>query len=308
MKTIKQVMSEMQTRFPQTASAQEQLERIMAYPPIKAFIEEHSHQLSSQMIADSRSKLNEYMLEKEAINRGESGQNPGFTPELFINYNYIDVTYVPTEAYLSQEAQRKRDSLIDNRMMSRDVREAQLDEYDLSSEDRLELMEEVSDFLAQAKQDIKECRGIYLTGPFGVGKTYLLGALANSLVKLGIAVKMIHYPTFALEIKSLIGQNDQLNERINQTKKVPVLMIDDIGAESNSPWVRDEVLGVILEYRMKESLVTFFTSNFSIAELEIHLSSSRDSEEPLKAKRLMQRVRYLAKEYPLKGRNRRFNP
>ena len=85
-------------------------------------------------------------------------------------------------------------------------------------------------------------------------------------------------------------------------------MIDDIGAESNSPWVRDEVLGVILEYRMKESLVTFFTSNFSIAELEIHLSSSRDSEEPLKAKRLMQRVRYLAEEYPLKGRNRRFNP
>lgn len=36
-----------------------------------------------------------------------------------------------------------------------------------------------------------------------------------------------------------------------------VLLIDDIGAENNSPWSRDEVLGTILQYRMDSDLTTF---------------------------------------------------
>lgn len=39
-------------------------------------------------------------------------------------------------------------------------------------------------------------------------------------------------------------------------------MIDDIGADSMSSWVRDEVLGVILEYRMQQQLPTFFYLEF----------------------------------------------
>ena len=35
-------------------------------------------------------------------------------------------------------------------------------------------------------------------------------------------------------------------------------MIDDIGAESMTSWIRDDVLSVILQYRMQEQLVTFF--------------------------------------------------
>lgn len=34
-------------------------------------------------------------------------------------------------------------------------------------------------------------------------------------------------------------------------------MIDDIGAESMTSWIRDDVLSVILQYRMQEQLVTF---------------------------------------------------
>lgn len=41
-------------------------------------------------------------------------------------------------------------------------------------------------------------------------------------------------------------------------------------------------------------------------ELEQHLSvTQRGEEEPLKAKRLMERIRYLAQEIELTGRNRR---
>ena len=36
-------------------------------------------------------------------------------------------------------------------------------------------------------------------------------------------------------------------------------MIDDIGAESMTSWIRDDVLSVILQYRMQEQLVTTFS-------------------------------------------------
>ena len=55
--------------------------------------------------------------------------------------------------------------------------------------------------------------------------------------------------------------------------------IDDIGAETTTSWGRDEVLGTILQYRMQEGLVTFFTSNFTMDELEEHFSVSKGSND-----------------------------
>jgi len=73
-----------------------------------------------------------------------------------------------------------------------------------------------------------------------------------------------------------------------------------------SSWIRDEVFGVILQYRMQEQLPTFFSSNFTMNELEQHLTvTQRGDEEPLKAKRIMERIRYLTKEIEMTGRNRR---
>ncbi|MEL1196606.1 primosomal protein DnaI, partial [Staphylococcus epidermidis] len=79
-----------------------------------------------------------------------------------------------------------------------------------------------------------------------------------------------HFPTLAVEMKNAIGQNNVL-EKVNVIKKAPILMIDDIGADAMSAWVRDEVLGIILQYRMQEQLATFFSSNFTMTELETHL-------------------------------------
>lgn len=305
MDNISQVMNEILKRMPQVGDREATIRSIIEYPEVKDFIEAHGDQLSSEMIANSISKLNEFVLEKEALKAGRSGQNPGFTPELFINFNYIDVSYRPTSDYLANEKQRKRDALIDNRMMSRDVKAAQLADYDMSTPERQALMGDVMQFIATYIDNPKRAQGIYISGPFGVGKTYLLGALANSLASKGIAVQMLHYPTFATELKSLIGRDNLIYQNLEKVKQAPVLIIDDIGAESNSAWLRDDITNVILEHRMKESLSTFFTSNFSMAELEKHLASSRDADEPVKAKRLMERIKYLAQERVLFGENRR---
>ena len=145
-----------------------------------------------------------------------------------------------------------------------------------------------------------------MAGDFGVGKTYLLAAIANELVHKDHNVLLVHFPTFAVQMKNAIGDNSVL-ERVHKIQAVPILMLDDLGADALSSWIRDEVLGVILQYRMQEKLPTFFSSNFTMHDLKLHLAvNQRGDQEPIKAARIMERIRFLAREVIVAGPNRRF--
>ena len=82
-------------------------------------------------------------------------------------------------------------------------------------------------------------------------------------------------------------------------------MIDDIGAENVSAWGRDEILGTLLQYRMNENLPTFFTSNLNIDELESHLAVTKDNNDKVKARRIIERIKYLTYDIEIIGKNRR---
>ena len=86
---------------------------------------------------------------------------------------------------------------------------------------------------------------------------------------------------------------------------VEILLIDDIGAEKVSDWGRDEILGTILQSRMNNHLTTFFTSNLSIEELEKHLAITKDSQDIVKARRIIERVKQLTEDMELISINRR---
>ena len=86
---------------------------------------------------------------------------------------------------------------------------------------------------------------------------------------------------------------------------VPLLCIDDIGAEKLTDWARDEILGSILQHRMDNKLPTFFTSNLNLKELESHLQITNSSADIVKARRIMERIKYLSDEVILIGANRR---
>ncbi|MBA1394311.1 hypothetical protein EQ500_10635 [Lactobacillus sp. XV13L] len=89
-------------------------------------------------------------------------------------------------------------------------------------------------------------------------------------------------------------------------KAVPIVMLDDIGADSMSSWIRDEVLSVILQYRMQEKLPTFFSSNLSMEDLQLHMTvNQRGDYEPLKAARIMERIKYVSREIVVAGLNLR---
>jgi primosomal protein DnaI len=138
-----------------------------------------------------------------------------------------------------------------------------------------------------------------------VGKSYLLGAIANELAKKQISSMIVYVPELFRELKSSIGDST-LNEKVEALKNEPILMMDDIGAEAVSSWTRDEILGPVLQFRMLENLPTFFTSNFDFKGLEHHLAySQRGEEEKLKARRILERIRYLSEPIEVDGPNRR---
>jgi len=56
---------------------------------------------------------------------------------------------------------------------------------------------------------------------------------------------------------------------------------------------------------MDNKLTTFFTSNLTIEELEEHLSQSKDSIDKVKARRIIERIKYLTDDLKLISVNNR---
>lgn len=169
---------------------------------------------------------------------------------------------------------------------------------------RLDIIKKIKSFY-DAYKNKEEAKGIYLNGNFGSGKSYLIGALFNELAKLNYQSAMIYFPEFLRSLKAGFGNGMEYQERFESIKKVPLLLIDDIGAEKLTDWARDEILGSILQYRMDFKLPTFFTSNLTIKELESHLQINNSSADKVKARRIIERIKFLTDEITLIGINRR---
>lgn len=281
---------------------------VMADEDVQNFIAVHKEQLTEADIKKSYAKLYEFVQEKRKFRLNDPTMiAPGYEPQLTLNYHFIDVTYIPTKELLARKKQEEIRSRIKAMDMPKDIQEANFASYENTS-GRGEALLAAVEFIESYKATPRTYhKGLYLVGSFGIGKTYLLGAIARDLAEAGHTTTLVHFPTFAVEMKQAIGK-DLVGEKLNAVKKAEILMIDDIGADALSSWIRDEVFGVILQYRMQEQLSTFFSSNFSMAELEQHLSvTQRGESEPLKAKRIMERIRYLTKEIEMTGKNRRNN-
>ncbi|EOT29123.1 primosomal protein DnaI [Enterococcus saccharolyticus subsp. saccharolyticus ATCC 43076] len=285
---------------------EEMMQEVLQDSDVRNFLDANKERLTKDDIERSYAKLYEFVQEKRKFELNDPAQiAPGYEPQLMLNFHSVDVTYIPTEELLARRHQEEVRNRVQALNMPKDIQEARIATYE-GTAGRGEALMAAIDFIESYREAPKNFhKGLYLSGSFGIGKTYLLGAIARDLAEAGFSSTLLHFPSFAVEMKQAIGK-DQVAEKMEAIKKAPILMLDDIGADAMSSWIRDEVFGVILQYRMQEQLPTFFTSNFTMLELEKHLSvTQRGEEEPLKAKRIMERIRYLTKEIGMSGRNRR---
>lgn len=227
---------------------------------------------------------------------------PGYSPILEAENNEIRLSYEKCHNRIQFEKEQEQQKLIQSVYMPKEILEATIDGIDNDGE-RNNAIFELFAFLKETEAGLPR-KGIYFYGPFGVGKTYLLGALANKLKESNISSMLIYMPEFVREIKASL-KDDSINEKVDYFKKADVLMIDDIGAEMQSAWFRDEILGSILQYRMMERLPVFFTSNYSLKQLEGQLASTRAGVETVKAGRIIERIKQVSKEVEIVGDNRR---
>lgn len=275
---------------------------------VKEFLVRHQQQLDKQIVNRSLNKLHEYASQIknchhcQGINQCQN-MIKGYQPHLVLKNNYIDVNYEKCLEMRLLEERQKQSSLIKSLYMPKEILEADFNKLE-TDYTRINAINLAADFI-DSYEPGKKVKGLYLYGSFGVGKTYLLGAIANQLARKGIQSMLVYTPEFMREMKSSL-HDQSINEKVQRVKQVQVLMFDDLGAESMSSWMRDDILGTILQYRMMENLPTFFTSNMNYTELQHHLSTTQRGEvEELKAGRIMERIKYLTIPVEMSGKNRR---
>lgn len=231
----------------------------------------------------------------------------GYQPTIHLYRQDLQLEYKACPLKRKDEEQKRQLTLIQSLYIPKEIMKATFEAYHQDHPSRTRAINKAGEFIMNI-QPGESGRGLYIFGPFGVGKTYLMGAIANELADKGIRSMIIYAPDFFRELKSGISDGSY-QQKLDNVKKAPVLILDDIGAETMSNWVRDDILGALLQFRMMEKLPTLFTSNFDLDELEHHLTYTQrgglEKMDELKAKRIMERIRHLNDVIDMKGENKR---
>lgn len=120
----------------------ELVQDVMKDPDVIAFIQEHREELTQEDIDKSYSKLYEFVQEKRKFKLNDPTMiAPGYEPQLFMNFHYIDVTYVPTEALIKKQQEDEIRSRVKAMDMPKDIREASMDSFQITAERKEALQE-----------------------------------------------------------------------------------------------------------------------------------------------------------------------
>lgn len=220
------------------------------------------------------------------------------------NCNSIEFSYIPCKYKKELNKEQEYQKNIYYFDISSNIKNARMKDIDTKDKNRYELIKWIKNYINNDKKGNKS-KGLYLNGNFGCGKTFLLSAMLNELAKNGRKVAIIYYPEFLRSLKESFKNNDEFQYKFNYIKKIDYLLLDDIGAESVTEWGRDEILGTLLQYRMENNLSTFFTSNLTIDELEVHLSTTNKDIDKVKSRRIIERIKQLTDNITMISVNKR---
>ncbi len=221
----------------------------------------------------------------------------GLVPLILKDGMYIDIDYAPC-GFLEEA---NKDNLVNLHLYNTSITNIQGNVY--VNNERKEVLTFIKKFLETYQEDPNQM-GLYLYGKYGTGKSYIMGNFAIELARKGIDTAFVYYPDFVRYIKSLITTGG-IDSLIKDLKRIPILFIDDFGGESNSTFIRDEILLPILQYRMVNKKPMFVTSNLSDKEIIDHLAVSNKEVDVIKAARIFERLRSLMKFMELKDKNYR---
>jgi len=111
-------------------------------------------------------------------------------------------------------------------------------------------------------------------GVTGCGKTHLAAAIANYRLKEGQPVKFVVVPDFLDHLRSTFSPESKVtyDGLFEKVKKAPLLILDDFGEQSSTPWAQEKLYQVI-NYRYNWRLPTVFTTCFAVEDFEPRIGS-----------------------------------
>lgn len=224
----------------------------------------------------------------------------GYYPSIDYNGCQMEINYLPCSY-----KQKELDILEKSKNLecySCNINNFDLDDFYINEARKL-VLQEVKECINNIKNSIPT-KGLFLHGKYGCGKTYILAYLARNLANNGHKVILAYYPDLVRILKSSIT-NGNLEPIVEKLKEVEVLILDDFGGEVMTSFIRDEVLGVILQDRMVNNRLTFMSSNLDEKSLVEHLKESNKDVDNLRASRIYERMRSLMKFIELNDQNYR---
>lgn len=112
-------------------------------------------------------------------------------------------------------------------------------------------------------------RGLRIHGRYGCGKTHLAAAIVNTMTSKGVPAMFVVTPDLLQSIRRGYDNPDSARTAqaiVDSARTIDILVLDDLGSEKPSDWVREQLF-VLINARYEAELPTIITSNYSTADL-----------------------------------------
>jgi DNA replication protein DnaC len=111
-------------------------------------------------------------------------------------------------------------------------------------------------------------------GVTGCGKTHLAAAIANYRLQAGAPALFVVVPDFLDHLRSTFSPESKVSydQYFESVKNAPLLILDDFGEQSTTPWAQEKLYQVI-NYRYNARLATVITTRCSLDDIDSPISS-----------------------------------
>jgi len=111
-------------------------------------------------------------------------------------------------------------------------------------------------------------------GGFGAGKTHLSAAIANYRAGLGDPPLFVMVPDLLDHLRATFSpkSNVSYDRRFDEIRTAQLLVLDDLGTQSMTPWVREK-LYQLFNYRYNAELPTVITTADTLDEMDARIRS-----------------------------------